>query len=170
MQRSNPAAVITNNCSTFTCRSLAVWRVKLEFIANMLSCARENEFCFQTLVVTRSCPQQVQWQPGLTPVSQPPIGQSDSVLASDWLTASPALVTADQSLCITCKYPGRKYIVQTQPWGACQQGDDRPQQIFKTWTFGVVGFIKISIWFIKNKFSRSFKLCWIYYDLRISII
>ena len=59
------------HCSAFHCILYSVMQqfegACLGLIVNMLSCVWENEFCFQTLVVTRPCPQQAQWQPGQTP-------------------------------------------------------------------------------------------------------
>ena len=126
-------------------------------VVNMLSCVWENEFCFPTLVVTRSCPQQVQWQPGLVGGFWPLIGQ----LGLSWpligwgLTSPGDSWPLGQSLCITCKYLGPRIYCANPVVSRLPTSRWQTRQSFKTWSFGVVGFIKISIWFIKTSFQGA---------------
>ena len=100
--------------NTVLCSSLKgpVWGL----IVNMLSCVWENEFCFQTLVVTRSCPQQAQWQPG--PTHGPGLWLVSSASPGPWLADRPPSPCDSWPLgpshsVLLANISGREYIVQT---------------------------------------------------------
>ena len=154
------AADIANTAALFTAYFCVMQQCEgpvWSLIVNMLSCVWENEFCFQTLVVTRSCPQQAQWQPG--PVPGPGLWLVSSASAGFWLADAPPSPgdswPLGQSLCITCKYLGPRIYCANPVVSRLPTSRWQTRQSFKTWSFGVVGFIKISIWFIKTSFQGA---------------